>query len=102
MRRKEDAGKGPIEHALLEAHFWDDRGIGLDTLELPEEPLTLGGSLQREILSGKRRRKLKNLTIKINPDYVVAIKKIATRKALPYQSLIRQWLSQHIKEELHL
>ena len=54
------------------------------------------------ILLGKRKRKLKNISIKVDPLQIQAIKKVATMKSIPYQILIRQWLSQNLKEELHI
>lgn len=57
-------------------------------------------SQPHEILSGKRKRKLKNITIKIDPLQVKAIKKLSTMKSIPYQSLIRSWLAEGIKSEM--
>ena len=62
----------------------------------------LGDHLREDILSGKRKRKLKNITIKINPFHITAIKKLATMKSIPYQTLIRHWLAEEIKKELEL
>jgi len=42
------------------------------------------------ILLGKRKRKLKNISIKVDPLQIQAIKKVATMKSIPYQILIRQ------------
>jgi len=41
-----------------------------------------------------------NITIKIDPLQIIAIKKLATMKSIPYQTLIRHWLAQDIKKEL--
>ena len=56
--------------------------------------------LRDEILSGKRKRKLKNVTIKIDPLQVKAIKKLSIMKSIPYQTLIRSWLAEAIKSEM--
>lgn len=79
-----------------------DQGNILD--ELLEEPVdfSLGEQLRRDILSKKRKRKLQNITIKIDPLQVQAIRKLATTKSMPYQTLIRHWLSEEIKKELNL
>jgi predicted DNA binding CopG/RHH family protein len=50
--------------------------------------------LRQEILSGKRKRKLKNVTIKVDPLQIMAIKKLSTVKSIPYQTLVRQWLAE--------
>lgn len=61
---------------------------------------TLDERLRQDIVSGKRKRKLKNITIKIDPLQIMAIKKLANMKSIPYQTLIRHWLAEEIKKEL--
>lgn len=70
--------------------------------EITDEPvdLSLDGHLRQDILSGKRKRKLKNITIKMDPLHVRAIKKLATMKSIPYQTLVRHWIAEDIKKEL--
>ena len=70
--------------------------------EITDEPvdLRLDEHLRKDILSGKRRRKLKNITLKIDPLQIITIKKLATMKSMPYQTLIRHWLAEEIKKEL--
>jgi predicted DNA binding CopG/RHH family protein len=72
--------------------------------ELIEEPVhfSLDDQIQKEILSGKRARRLKNLTIKMDPLQIQMIRKMAVTKSIPYQTLIRHWLSEKIKGELNL
>jgi len=79
--------------------YYDNKNI-LD--EIKDEPvdLSLDDYLRQDILSGKRKRTLKNITIKINPLHITAIKKLATMKSMPYQTLIRHWLAEEIKKEL--
>lgn len=81
------------------AEYYDRENI-LD--EIVEEPasLALGEGLRQDIISGKRKRKLKNISIKLDPLHVQAIKKLATMKAMPYQTLVRHWLAEDIKKEL--
>ena len=69
------------------SRYYDDRDI-LD--EITDEPvdLVLDEHLREDILSGKRKRKLKNITIKLDPLQVKAIKKLSTMKSIPYQTLI--------------
>jgi predicted DNA binding CopG/RHH family protein len=83
------------------ADYYDQVNILDELLEEPAE-FRLGGQLRREILSKKRKRKLQNITIKIDPLQVKAIRKLATTKSIPYQTLIRHWLSEEIKKELNL
>ena len=92
MKRDEDKKWG---------NYYDQINI-LD--ELLEEPVkfSLGERLRHNILSKKRKRKLQNITVKIDPLQVKAIRKLATTKSIPYQTLIRHWLSQEIRKELNL
>ncbi len=72
--------------------------------EIIDEPIEMGldTELRRAILSGKRRRNLKNISLKMDPLQIQAIKKVATMKSIPYQTLIRHWLSENLKKELHI
>ncbi len=81
------------------ANYYDQGNI-LD--EIMDEPvaLTVEEDLRQDIHSGKRKRKLKNISIKMNPLHVQAIKKLATMKAIPYQTLVRHWLAEEIRKEL--
>jgi predicted DNA binding CopG/RHH family protein len=63
---------------------------------------SLEDRLRSDILLKRRRRKLQNITIKMDPLQVQAIRKLATSKSIPYQTLIRHWLSEEIKRELNL
>jgi predicted DNA binding CopG/RHH family protein len=38
----------------------------------------------------------------LDPIQVQAIRKLATMKSMPYQTLIRTWLAEELKKELHL
>jgi predicted DNA binding CopG/RHH family protein len=79
--------------------YYDDRNI-LDEITDESIDLILDEQLREDILSGKRKRKLKNITIKIDPLQVKAIKKLSTMKSIPYQTLIRSWLAEGIKSEM--
>jgi len=84
---------------------WADYYDRINVLdELLEEPVefSLGKQLRRDILLKKRKRRLQNITIKMDPLQVQAIRKLATTKSIPYQTLIRHWLSEEIKKEWSL
>jgi predicted DNA binding CopG/RHH family protein len=83
------------------ADYYDQVNILDELLEEPVE-FSLGERLRRDIVSKKRKRKLQNITVKIDPLQVKAIRKLATTKSIPYQTLIRHWLSQEIRKELNL
>jgi hypothetical protein len=86
-------------HTLAE--YYDKADIMDEILDVSID-LTLDSGLRKDILSGKRRRKLKNLTIKMDPVQIQAVRKIATMKSIPYQTLIRHWIAEEIKKELLL
>ena len=83
------------------AEFYD-RGSILD--QIMEEPIEFGvdRKVQKDILTKKRKRKLQNVTLKMDPLQIVTIRKLAAMKSIPYQTLIRHWLSDKIRKELSL
>ncbi len=83
------------------AKYYDRRGVLGELKERPVE-FALEEELRRQILGGKRTRRLQNISIKLDPAQIQALRKIATMKSIPYQTLIRQWLAEGIRKELHL
>ncbi len=63
---------------------------------------TLTEDLRERILSGGRPRRLQNISIKLDPVQIQAVRKIAVMKSTPYQTLIRQWLAERLRQELDL
>ena len=92
--------KRPIEQTP-ESRYYDKHGVQKEMFDQPIE-MSLETELRRTILTGKRKRRLENISIKIDPLQVQPIKKVAAMKSIPYQTLIRHWLSQNLKEELHI
>ena len=83
------------------AAYYDRRGV-LAEIEARPVEFALDEELRRRIRSGATARRLQNLSIKLDPAHVVALRKIAVTKAIPYQTLIRQWLAEGIRRELRL
>lgn len=81
------------------ATLYDREGVLGQIEEKPVE-FALDEELRAQILRGARRRALKNVSIKLDAAQVVALKRIATQKAMPYQTLIRSWLAEGIRREL--
>ena len=81
------------------ARHYDQHGV---LAELKDEPVefTLAEDLRADILRRRRRRPMKNLSIKIDPLQEQAIRKLATQRAVPFQTLIRQWLAERLVSEL--
>jgi len=90
---------GHVKESL--AQYYDRRRV---LPELDEQPVefSLVETLRLQILEGKRTRRLENISIKLDPVQIQALKKIATMKSVPYQTLIRQWLAQGIRRELQI
>jgi predicted DNA binding CopG/RHH family protein len=92
---------GKKHHKKDWPEYYDEKDI-LDELVAGSVDFSLDEVLLKEILSKARKRKLQNVTIKIDPLHLRAIRKLATVKSIPYQTLVRHWLSEQIKKELHL
>ena len=86
---------------MRDEEYYDRHGVLGNIVEDAVE-LSLDDALREDILSGKRKRKLRNITLKIDPLYLVSIKKVATLKGIPYQTLVRQWFAEKIKKELKI
>ncbi len=83
------------------AEYYEQHGVLKDLTEEPVE-FALEEELRRQILKGERTRRLQNISIKLDPAQIQALRKIATIKSVPYQTLIRQWLAEGIRRELGL
>lgn len=83
------------------AEYYDRHGVLGEIVEGRVE-FSLEEELRRQILEGQRVRRLQNISLKLDPVQIQALKKIATMKSIPYQTLIRQWLAEAIRKELHL
>ncbi len=86
---------------LTTEEYYDRHGIMGDIVD-ESVSVSLEEELKKDIVSGKRRRKLRNLTIKLDPLYLVSIKKVATMKGIPCQTLLRQWVAENIRKELKI
>ncbi len=83
------------------AQYYDRHGV-MKEIAPGRVEFALEEELRRQILGGRRTRRLQNLSIKLDPVQIQALRKIATMKSIPYQTLIRQWLAEGIRKELHL
>ncbi len=83
------------------AGYYDRTDI-LDELLEESVEFSLDEQLLRDVLGKKRKRKLQNITIKMDPLQVNTIRKLAIIKSMPYQTLVRHWISDKIRQELNL
>jgi len=86
---------------ISDEEYYDRSGI-LGNIVDEEVFVSLDEELRKDIVAGKRKRKLRNITIKLDPLYLVSIKKVATMKGIPYQTLLRQWVAENIRKELKI
>src|SRR3990167_4828753 len=93
--------KRSIKSQETPAQYYDRRGV-LKEIEEGVVEFALEEELRAEILKGQRKRRLENVSIKLDPAQIQALRKIATMKSIPYQTLIRQWMAEGIRRELHL
>ncbi len=93
MKRKTKAGEDW-------AAYYDRRGVLRELEEFPVA-FALEEELRDRIRTGQRKRRLQNVSIKLDPAHVIALRKIAAMKSMPYQTLIRWWLAEGIRRELH-
>ena len=83
------------------AQYYDRRGVLGELVERPVA-FALDEELRKQILGGRRTRRLQNVSLKLDAAQIQALRKIATTKAIPWQTLIRQWLAEGIRRELRL
>lgn len=83
------------------AEYYDRHRVLGEILQAPVQ-FALEEELRAQILKGRRGRRLQNLSIKLDPVQIQALRKIATMKAIPYQTLIRHWLAEGIRKGLNL
>jgi predicted DNA binding CopG/RHH family protein len=86
---------------MTDGEYYDKKGVLREIIE-EDIAISLDEALAKDIVTGKRRRKLQNVTIKIDPLYLISIKKVATKKGIPYQTLVRQWVAEKIRKELKI
>ena len=72
-----------------EAEFWETNNLTEYWDQLEPVAFTVDPELKAKI---KARSNLKRVTLRLNQDQVNAAKRIAVRKGLPYQTLMRMWI----------
>jgi predicted DNA binding CopG/RHH family protein len=79
-----------------EAEFWDTHN-SLDYIE-SDEPveMELAPGLAAKI---RERARTKQVTLRLRVSQIEAVKEIAKRKDIPYQTLIRSWIAEAIRRE---
>ena len=83
------------------AAYYETHGV---LAEITDEPVAfaLDATLRADILQGRRTRRLQNVSIKLDAVHIQALRKLATQRAIPYQTLIREYLAAAIRRELRI
>jgi predicted DNA binding CopG/RHH family protein len=69
-----------------EADFWADHSL---------DPRLMNASVQRQTV-----RESTTITLRFDPQMLSRIKRLARHRYLNYQSMIKQWLSERLEEEV--
>lgn len=82
-----------------EAEFWSTHSVAdyWNDLEEVEEKIEVSGRLKSKILERKERKKL--LTLRLGQKQIEEAKKIAMKKTIGYQTLMRMWIAEGIRRE---
>lgn len=83
-----------------EREFWDSHSFAeameREVLKPLDEPVELETGLAVQI---RERSKTRPVTLRLRVSQIDAAKKIAKKKDIPYQTLIRSWVAEAIRRE---
>ncbi|MBC7342963.1 MAG: hypothetical protein H5U02_11075 [Clostridia bacterium] len=78
-----------------EANYWDTHSLADHWDALEPVDVELDSGLEAKV----RARALKRVTLRLRPTQIQAVKEIARKKDIPYQTLIRSWVAEAIERE---
>ena len=70
-----------------EAAFWSDNRVDMRLME-------------RSVASSSQESDSVSITLRVDPRMLARIKRLARSRYLNYQSMIKQWLSERMEQEL--
>ncbi|MCL5289607.1 MAG: CopG family antitoxin [Bacillota bacterium] len=79
-----------------EAHFWDEHDSTEFIKDFEPVEIEIASELKDEIVN--KRELKKPVTLRLEPSQIEAVKTIANKKGLPYQTLIRMWIVEGINK----
>ena len=96
MKKRRKKQIPAFRNEAAEARFWATRDLAdfLDGTEAIDETIELAPHLERRI---RERTRKKLLTIRLEAWRIERAKRIAKKMGVPYQTLIRTWISEGIK-----
>src|SRR5213595_2995616 len=76
-----------FDNETAEAAFWNENGIDVRLME-------------SSIAARSEATESVTITLRIDPRMLARIKRLARQRYLNYQSMIKQWLSERMEQEL--
>ncbi|MGI6649658.1 MAG: CopG family antitoxin [Bacillota bacterium] len=86
----------PFKNEKEEAEYWDRQSFVDHLAESEPDDLEMSQELRASI---EARSTLKRVTLRLSDDQILAAKRIAQSKGIPYQTLIRMWVVEAIRKE---
>lgn len=76
------------------AAFWDAHDSTAYVENLPEVTLKVTAGLRRRVVARAKARQA--VVLRLEPRQIAAVKRLALRRRIPYQTLLRTWISEGI------
>ena len=77
------------------AAFWDVHDSTPYVEDLPETRMKVAAGLRRRVVARARARQA--VVLRLEPRQIAAVKRLALRRRIPYQTLLRTWISEGIE-----
>jgi predicted DNA binding CopG/RHH family protein len=79
------------------ADFWAAQDSTPYLRDLREVPVKVSPALRRRV--AERAELKKPVTLRLEPSQIEAAKRVARRKSIPYQTLLRMWIAEGLTRE---
>ena len=79
------------------AAFWATHDSADYAKDLTEVPVKASATLRRRVAA--RAQAKKPVTLRLEEQQIVAAKRAAQRKSIPYQTLLRMWIAEGLAKE---
>lgn len=79
------------------ADFWAAQDSTPYLRDLREVPVKVSPTLRRRV--AERAELKKPVTLRLEPRQIEAAKRVARRKSIPYQTLLRMWIAEGLTRE---
>lgn len=76
------------------AGFWDAHDSTPYVEDLPQARVKVAAGLRRRVVARAKARQA--VVLRLEPRQIAAVKRLAVRRRIPYQTLLRSWISEGI------